>query len=116
MRKNGWAEISNSLGGDPDVLQESSESGLPWASKPEENLGPSWELNDHNVSITANKGCTKKNGWAEIAELLAEDRRVCTEIEAKRLEARDVHEWAKAEAAVEKVHIKQEVKLEMEKA
>ena len=97
-------------------MQESPESGLPWASEPEEKVGPSQELNDHNVSITANKGHTKKNGWAKIAESLAEDQRVCTNIEAKRLEARDVHEWAKAEAAVEKVHIKQEVKLEMEKA
>ena len=57
-----------------------------------------------------------KTGWMEIAELLAEDRRVCTEVEPTKLKARNAHECAKAEAVVDKVRIKQEVKLEMVKA
>jgi len=64
----------------------------------------------------ANKGHTKKNRWSEIVDSLAEDRRVRAELEAKKLEAHDAHEQAKVKAAVEKVRIKQEVKLEMEKA
>ena len=57
-----------------------------------------------------------KTRWAEIVELLAEDQRVRAEVEAMKLKARDARERAKAEAAVEKVQIKQEVKLKMEKA
>ena len=58
----------------------------------------------------------KKNGLAKIADSLAEDWRVRTDLEAKWLEAHDACEPTKAEATVEKVHIKQEVKLKMEKA
>src|SRR5882672_1556729 len=107
------------LASDPDVTQDGSDGGMPLpptASTHKAKTAPSQEPSEGKVSGTANKGRTKKNGWSEIADSLAEDRRVRAELEAKKLEAHDAHEWAKAEAVVEKVHIKHEVKLEMEKA
>ena len=105
------------MASDPDITHDSSEGGrLTAAHASTPKAAPSQEPSKPKVSGTANKGHMKKTGWVEISDSRAEDQRVYAELEAKWLEACDACEGAKAEATVERVRIKQEVKLKMEKA